>query len=82
MYQVGAVVLGSHGIGTIIGLNEVKPLRYFEEDPVTAVDIASRCELLGAIVAGVYNKERYPFVVKWEDGYIDVYSACELEIIP
>lgn len=82
MYQIGDTVLGSHGIGEIIGMNNNEPMRYFKERPMEATEIACRCGLQAAVIAGVYNKKEYPYVVKWDDGYVDVYSAVELEVIP
>jgi hypothetical protein len=91
MIEVGTRVRGAHGLGTVVALNERQPNRYFEERPIEAAEIASalgavvlpdgtRIDAIGALADSLYDGDRYPYRVRFDTGYEDVYAEGELEV--
>ena len=70
-----------HGEGTVVGHNGVRENRYFKEKPQDAAKIAGATGLLPALVNSIYDGERYPNVVQWDNGYKDVYADSDLKDI-
>ena len=75
--KIGQRVNGSHGNGTIIGLNGQTPADYVlsRRGKECFEDAVS----LGLVNVGTfYSGDRYPYIVKFDDGYEDVYAESEL----
>lgn len=79
MFQVGQRVSGPHGLGTIVNLNRTSSNAYFTERPLEAARIAANLGMEGALTNSVYSGDRYPYVVRFDTGYEDVYAEGELE---
>ena len=70
---------GTHGVGTIVAYNTREPNLYFQEKPQEAVRLADEAGLLSALVSSTYDGQRYPYVVRWDNGYQDVYAPTDLQ---
>lgn len=81
MLQVGQRVQGAHGLGTIVRLNSQQTNRYLAERPLEAANLAGALGLTDAVVGAFYNGDRYPYIVRFDTGYEDVYSEGELEAV-
>lgn len=81
MLQIGQRVTGSHGLGTIVRLNTTEANRYLTERPLEAANIAGELGLTDALVGAFYSADRYPYVVRFDTGYEDVYAEVELEVV-
>jgi hypothetical protein len=79
-FKVGdRVVHFGHGPGTVVRLNTTPKNNYFEEKPVDVLKTAAgNSALLKGLVDSLYDGERYPYVVKFDKGYQDVYSENDL----
>jgi hypothetical protein len=70
---------GTHGVGTIVAYNTREPNRYLQEKPHEAIRLADEAGLLSALVSSTYDGQRYPYVVRWDNGYSDVYAPTDLQ---
>lgn len=84
MLKIGAKVYHSgHKFGTIVAYNGQSANQYVEQnlgEPILNQAIYSG--LCDAIVKSFYNGDRFPYVIKFDSGYQDVYAltdvvACE-----
>jgi hypothetical protein len=66
---------GTHGKGTIVEYNGIKPDTYAQQNPVQAAqmivaaagaDSTLRSQLAGALVDSFYDGTRCPYVVQWD----------------
>ena len=71
---------GTHGVGTIVAYNTQEPNLYLQEKPQEASRLADEAGLLSALVSSVYDGRRYPYVVRWDSGYQDVYAPNDLQV--
>lgn len=71
-----------HGLGTVIATNGTQKNVYFQEKPLDAIKMANNAGLLKELVNSLYDGDRYPYVVKFDSGYQDVYSENDLEEAP
>lgn len=79
MLAIGTRVNGPHGLGTIARYNGVRQDSYVAERVQEAATMAAAVGALDALVGGFYSGDRYPYVVRFDTGYEDVYSDCSLE---
>lgn len=70
-----------HGPGVIIALNQTGRNKYFEEKPMDAVRLARAAGLIDGLVNSLYSADRYPFIVKFDDGYQDAYAEEDLTVV-
>lgn len=72
-----------HGAGTIVSYNGVEPNSYIlSRRGLQALQgISSHPVLAAGVMAGVYNGERYPYVVQFDAGYQDVYNSREFRVV-
>jgi hypothetical protein len=78
--KIGSKVVGAHGKGVVVAYNGTNPINK-DLDFKTQVEIANSAGLLCALANSFYDKDRYPFIVQFEDGYKDCYSENELEFV-
>lgn len=71
-----------HGLGTVVAMNSTQKNLYFQEKPLDAIKAANNVGLLKGLVNSLYDGDRYPYVVKFDSGYQDVYSEIGLEPAP
>jgi trans-2-enoyl-CoA reductase len=65
---------GTHGKGTIVAYNGVKPDSYAAQKPVEAANMVAEAfsdsvlkrAMLDAIANSFYSGDRYPYVVHWD----------------
>ena len=65
---------GTHGKGTIIAYNGVRPDSYAAKNPQKAAELVTNCfsdstlkeAMVGALVNSFYHGSRYPYVVQWD----------------
>jgi len=65
---------GTHGKGTIVAYNGVKPDSYAAKNPAKAAELVAGCftdpklkeAMAGALVNSFYDGDRYPYVVQWD----------------
>ena len=83
MFKIGDHVFHSgHGHGRVVGYNQRPGNRYLEErGPAKVLELSKGAEkiVIRAITSSLYDGERYPYVVKFDDGYQDVYAETELD---
>jgi hypothetical protein len=65
----------------VIALNNMRQNKYFTDKPLEVALFANDAGVLGAVVETVYSADRYPYVVKFDTGYQDVYADSELEAV-
>lgn len=85
MITIGTRVYHSgHGYGTIVDYNGQQRNRYLEERPREAVEIASSLgiDMTQPLINSFYNGDRYPYIIRFDYGYQDVYSEQEFEVNP
>lgn len=68
--------------GAVIAYNKVaslgpKALTHFMEIPE---NLAAQPAIVGGLIGGLYNGKDFPYVVKFESGYQDVYADCDLKV--
>jgi hypothetical protein len=73
--KAGTRIFGPHGPGTIVSVKESSP----PVDPFKHDLIAIACLPPAMVLESFYGPDRYPFVVQFDCGYKDVYSAESLE---
>jgi hypothetical protein len=80
-FKVGdKVIHHGHGTGIIVKMNATQKNLYFEEKPLDAIKaISGNSLLIKGLANSLYDESRYPYVVKFEDGYQDVYSEIDLK---
>ena len=85
MLKIGTKVYHSgHGSGIIIAYNGQQPNQYVEQtlgSPL--VNEAIQFGLVNAVVNSFYSGKQFPYVIKFDSGYQDVYAltdvvACEI----
>lgn len=81
MLNIGTQIRGSHGLGQIVGYNGYQANPYVLSNPLDALEIANQAGLLGSVVNSFYGADQYPYIVLFEDGYQDVYTDSELEVV-
>ena len=64
----------THGLGTIVGYNDNRPNEYLKEHLTEAAEMADKVGALPTLISSFYDGERCPYVVKWDNGYQDVYE--------
>lgn len=78
-FKVGSRVKHhGHGLGTVVKLNNTPKNLYFQEKPMEATRMAGKAGLIAGLVNSLYDGDRYPYVVKFDKGYQDVYAETEL----
>lgn len=79
--KIGQKVIGPHGAGVIIGLNGQQPADYVLF--ARGKECFEAALSSGLITAGIfYSGDKYPYIVKFDDGYEDVYAESELVAHP
>lgn len=77
------VMHAGHGHGKVVGYNQRPKNNYFEERPKEVIVAVKKSSILiRGLVDSLYDGERYPYVVKFDDGYQDVYSESDLTPAP
>jgi len=77
-FKIGDKIFHSgHGEGKIVGFNGVEKSKYLESHP-EAVKFACELGLIEGVINSFYSKETYPYIVKFNSGYQDVYSENDL----
>lgn len=71
-----------HGLGAVVAMNSTQKNLYFQEKPLDAIKMANNAGLLKGLVDSLYDGDKYPYVVKYDSGYQDVYSESDLEEAP
>lgn len=56
----------THGKGTIVAYNGIKPNNYLKENFKEGVEMAAEAGLLGGVVNSLYDSVRCPYVVQWD----------------
>ena len=79
----------THGKGTIVAYNGIEPNRYLQTNFKDAVEIAGETGLLDAVFSSMYDKNRCPYVVRFDihpdkldmypRGYKDVYEHTSVK---
>ena len=85
----------SNGLGRIIGLNSSPPtlpagfspqqlrVSRLGEDVQEAHEVHQLNQMAVAVSLGnLYSSDRYPFVVRFDSGFEEVYGESELELVP
>lgn len=68
-----------HGPGTVVGYNTREKNSYLEGNLLSPhMAAAVEAGLFPAIVDSFYSGDRYPYKVKFDSGYEDVYSDDDL----
>ena len=82
MFQVGnRIQHAGHGLGTIVAFNGTPPNQYFNERPREVLELVEQVPQLSAgLVSSFYSSDRYPYVVRFDSGYQDVYSEGDLTL--
>lgn len=74
--------ISGHGPGRIVAYNSTEPNKYLEEKFTDAVEMAAKVPAgISGLVGSFYDKERFPYVIQFENGYRDVYDADNFEVI-
>ncbi len=74
--------VSGHGPGMIVAYNQVQPNHYVKENLNESVNMVGDSPvMLEAIVSGFYDKETFPYVLSFSNGYKDVYSRDNFEVI-
>jgi hypothetical protein len=77
----------THGKGTIVKYNGVKPNEYMNEKPIEAMALAAKAGLGAALLSSLYDGTRCPYVVHYDpserypEGYKDVYEPDSIQVI-
>lgn len=74
MYPIGTRIIGSHGNGTIIGHNDRDDI--FSLYDIIVMSLFPEDSMINAYADG----KTFPYIVKWDDGYKDVYSQNEIAV--
>lgn len=67
-----------HGDGTIIGYNGQPKNEYTEQLGSEVIGELVKIGLAFAITNSNYDSNRYPYVIKFDSGYQDVYAPNEI----
>lgn len=68
----------SHGFGTIVEYNGVKPSAYAQSNLKDAAEIAAAGGMLNGLIGSLYDGVRCPYIVQWDHGYKDVYEPTSV----
>ena len=69
-----------HGDGTVVGYNEREPGNgYMPKDGLEALRIATALGVLGA--SSIHDEEQFPYEVRFDSGFEEVYGPHSLEVI-
>ncbi|HXQ37118.1 MAG TPA: hypothetical protein VN843_24115 [Anaerolineales bacterium] len=78
---VGTRVTGPHGLGTVV---EVRVQKLQSDYVLNHPETIQQCFQLGlgsALVCTFYGADRYPYVVRFDNGYQDVYGNSEIQVV-
>lgn len=79
VFKVGQLVRhNGHGVGTIVALNERPKNSYLMKKDGLLIAAKLLAMSGESAVNLLYDGDRYPYVVKFNDGYKDVYSESDL----
>jgi hypothetical protein len=70
-----------HGLGEIVALNQQQPVAEHQIRP--GEQEGHRLNMLAAYVtlSCAYSADRYPFIVRFDSGFQEVYGESELELV-
>lgn len=68
-----------HGDGTVIGFNTQNGITYDHVDQLIPEIV--QAGLGQALVNSFYSADRYPYVIRYDSGFQEVYSPLEFEVI-
>lgn len=82
MFNVGDRVIGPRGAGVVVR-HRVPQARIDYLFSARGSEVLSTLPpvMIPLAVDAVYSADRYPFVVRFDDGYEDVYGPHELQLI-